>query len=84
MQKITGIDIQEHDQSKRIIKISLENNIIDKLIFPFNKFDLTALELKPFTRFTLAKSLEVSFIPSDVRAPKNLDRNVARDVTRIA
>ena len=58
MQKITGIDIQEHDQSNRIVKISLENDIIDKLIFPFNKFDLTSLELKPFTRFTLAKSLD--------------------------
>jgi len=58
MQKITGIEIQKHDKSNRIIKISLENDIIDKLIFPFNKFDLTALELKPFTRFTLAKSLD--------------------------
>ena len=58
MQKITGIDIQKHDKSNRIIKISLENDILDKLIFPFNKFDLTALELKPFTRFTLAKSLD--------------------------
>jgi protein CsiD len=58
MQNITGINIQEHEQSKRIVKITLENEIIDKLIFPFNKFDLTALELKPFTRFTLAKSLD--------------------------
>ncbi len=58
MQNITGINIQEHEQSKRIVKISLENEIIDKLIPPFNKFDLTALELKPFTRFTLAKSLD--------------------------
>ena len=58
MQKITGIDIQKHDKSNRIIKLSLENDIIDKLIFPFNKFDLTALELKPFTRFTIAKSLD--------------------------
>ena len=58
MQNITGINIQEHEKSKRIVKISLENEIIDKLIFPFNKFDLTALELKPFTRFTLAKSLD--------------------------
>ena len=58
MQKITGIDIQKHDKSNRIIKISLENDIIDKLIFPFNKFDLTALELKPFTRFTIAKSFD--------------------------
>ena len=58
MQKIPGIDIQKHEKSNRIIKISLENDIIDKLIFPFNKFDLTALELKPFTRFTIAKSLD--------------------------
>ena len=58
MQNITGINIQKHEQSNRIVKISLENEIIDKLISPFNKFDLTALELKPFTRFTLAKSLD--------------------------
>ena len=42
----------------RIINIKLEDEIIEKLIFPFNKFDLTALELKPFTRFTIAKSLD--------------------------
>ena len=58
MQNINGIEITEHDKSKRIIKIILENEIIDKLIFPFNKFDLTALELRPFTRFTIAKSLD--------------------------
>jgi len=58
MHKIPGIDIQKHDKSNRIFKISLENEIIEKLIFPFNKFDVTALELKPFTRFTLAKSLD--------------------------
>ena len=58
MQKIPGIDIQKHNKSNRILKISLENEIIEKLIFPFNKFDVTALELKPFTRFTLAKSLD--------------------------
>ena len=28
------------------------------MIFPFNKFDTTALEYKPFTRFTIAKSLD--------------------------
>ncbi len=58
MQNIKGIEIDKHDKSNRIIKISLENEIIDKLIFPFNKFDLTALELRPFTRFTIAKSLD--------------------------
>ena len=29
-----------------------------KLIFPFNKFDITTLEYKPFTRFTIAKRLD--------------------------
>ena len=58
MKKIAGLDIQAHEKSKRIINIKLEDEIIEKLIFPFNKFDLTALELKPFTRFTIAKSLD--------------------------
>ncbi len=58
MENIKGIKINKHNKSDRIITISLENEIIDKLIFPFNKFDLTALELKPFTRFTIAKSLD--------------------------
>jgi len=58
MNNISGFTISDHDNSKRIIKIDIEDEIIDKLIFPFNKFDLTALELKPFTRFTIAKSLD--------------------------
>ena len=58
MEKISGLTISEHNNSKRIININIENEIIEKLIFPFNKFDLTALELKPFTRFTIAKSLD--------------------------
>ncbi len=58
MNNISGFTISKHNNSKRIIKIDIEDEIIDKLIFPFNKFDLTALELKPFTRFTIAKSLD--------------------------
>ena len=58
MEKISGLTISEHNNSKRIINIDIEDEIIEKLIFPFNKFDLTALELKPFTRFTIAKSLD--------------------------
>ena len=57
---IQGFDISFSDYSKRIINIKIENEIIDKLIFPFKKFDITALEYKPFTRFTLAKSLDDS------------------------
>ena len=58
MEKITGFEISKHEKSKRIYKVKIEDQIIDKLIFPFHKFDVTALEYKPFTRFTLAKSLD--------------------------
>jgi len=55
---IKGFEITEHEKSKRIINIKIEDEILDKLIFPFNKFNITALEYKPFTRFTIAKSLD--------------------------
>ena len=58
MEKIKGFEIFTHEKSKRIINIKIQNEILEKLIFPFNKFDITALEYKPFTRFTLAKSLD--------------------------
>jgi len=55
---LEGFKISFNDKSKRIIDIRIQDQIIEKLIFPFNKFDITALEYKPFTRFTLAKSLD--------------------------
>ena len=58
LNKIKGFDIIEHEKSKRIIEINIDDDILKKLIFPFNKFDIMALEYKPFTRFTLAKSLD--------------------------
>ena len=58
MEKVKGFEISSHEKSKRIINIQIEDEILEKLIFPFNKFDITALEYKPFTRFTLAKSLD--------------------------
>ena len=58
MYKIDGFEITEHEKSKRIIDIKIEDKLIEKLIFPFNKFNTTALEFKPFTRFTIAKSLD--------------------------
>ena len=92
MEKIPGLTISEHNKSKRIINIEIENDIINKLIFPFNKFDLTALELKPFTRFTIAKSLDdltenklsklMNSIIKDrssgcfIIAPKNISSNI--------
>ena len=92
MENISGLVISEHNKSKRIINIEIEDEIINKLIFPFNKFDLTALELKPFTRFTIAKSLDdltdnklsklMSTIIKDrstgcfVIGPKNISSNI--------
>mgnify|MGYP001460779546 CR=1 FL=1 len=61
MKKIPGLDISLNSQSKRIIDIKIEDEILDKLIFPFNKFNITSLEYKPFTRFSLAKSLDEVF-----------------------
>ena len=58
LNSLEGFDISFHNKSKRIIDIEIKDEIIDKLIFPFHKFDITALEYKPFTRFTLAKSLD--------------------------
>jgi len=58
LENIHGFDISFNNQSKRIINIKIEDEILDRLIFPFKKFDITALEYKPFTRFTLAKSLD--------------------------
>ena len=58
MNKILGFEILPHKLSSRIINIKIKNEIIEKLIFPFKKFDLTAIEYKPFTRFTIAKSLD--------------------------
>jgi len=58
MKKIDGFEIASHEKSKRIIDIKIEDKILEKLIFPFHKFNITALEYKPFTRFTLAKSLD--------------------------
>jgi len=58
LNKIKGFEIKHHEKSKRIVEIRISEDILKKLIFPFNKFDITALEYKPFTRFTIAKSLD--------------------------
>ncbi len=58
VQKIPGLEINFHNHSKRIYEICIGDQILEKLLFSFNKFDLTALELKPFSRFTIAKSLD--------------------------
>ena len=58
MKQVEGIEIFEDEKTKRIINLKIGDEILEKLIFPFNKFNITALEYKPFTRFTIAKSLD--------------------------
>ena len=50
-----------HNNSKRVQVIKFKESDLDKLIFPFKKHTITSLEYKPFTRFSLAKSLDEGF-----------------------
>jgi len=58
MKNINGLEITENISSKRILDIKIKGQIISELIDLFKRFDLTAIEYKPFTRFTLAKYLD--------------------------
>ena len=58
IENIEGFEINRNEISSRIINIDISEEVLNKLIFPFNKFDITALEYKPFTRFTVAKNLD--------------------------
>ena len=40
---IKGLEIRYNEKSKRIIDIQLKDDLVDKLIFPFHKFDITCL-----------------------------------------
>ena len=60
MIKISGFKISKHQSSNRIINIQIEDEILKKLLGKFSRFDLTAIEYKPFTRFTIAKYLDDS------------------------
>ena len=53
--------INDHTKSKRIKVINFQESDLDKLIFPFKKHTITSLEYKPFSRFSLAKSLDEVF-----------------------
>ncbi len=56
-----SLELKNYEKSKRIKIISIKEADLDKLLFPFNKFNITSLEYKPFSRFTLAKSLDEIF-----------------------
>ena len=53
--------LSDHDNSKRVSVIKLNESDLDRLVFPFKKHSITSLEYKPFSRFSLAKSLDEVF-----------------------
>ncbi len=56
-----SLNIKDHSISKRIKVIKIQETELDKLIFPFNKHSIQSLEYKPFSRFSLAKSVDDIF-----------------------
>ena len=56
-----SIDILDHEKSKRVKIVNIKEQDLDKLIFPFKKHSITSLEYKPFSRFTIAKTLDDCF-----------------------
>ena len=55
------LEITNHPISERIKVIKIKETELDKLIFPFNKHSIQSLEYKPFSRFSLAKSVDDVF-----------------------
>jgi protein CsiD len=55
---ISGFNVSNHLSSNRIINIQIKEDALVKLSEKFSRFDLTAIEYKPFTRFTIAKYLD--------------------------
>jgi protein CsiD len=53
--------INSHEKTNRVQVINIKNEDLDRLIFPFQKHNITSLDYKPFSRFTLAKSLDEVF-----------------------
>ena len=56
-----SFSITDHNNSKRVRVIKLNESDLDRLIFPFKKHSILSLEYKPFSRFSLAKSLDEVF-----------------------
>ena len=53
--------IENHQKSKRVRVIKFEESDLVRLIFPFKKHTTLSLEYKPFSRFSLAKSVDEVF-----------------------
>jgi protein CsiD len=53
--------INSHTRTNRVQILNIKHEDLDKLVFPFKKHTITSLEYKPFSRFSLAKSLDQVF-----------------------
>ena len=53
--------INSHEKTNRVQVLNIKSEDLERLVFPFKKHTITSLEYKPFSRFTLAKSLEEVF-----------------------
>ena len=53
--------ISDHKNSKRVQVIKFKESDLERLVFPFKKHSILSLEYKPFSRFSLAKSLDEVF-----------------------
>ena len=73
-----SLEIKDHSISKRIKVIRIQETELDKLIFPFNKHSLQSLEYKPFSRFSLAKSVDDVF---SGKLSKNLNQTLGKSIT---
>ena len=56
-----SFSISNHQNSIRVRVIKFKESDLDRLIFPFKKHSILSLEYKPFSRFSLARSLDDVF-----------------------
>ena len=75
MENISGITITEHQNSKRIIDIRIEDEILDKLIFPFNISSLHGINLEA-NKAGKGALLLYNAAPRKHRLAQNISRNV--------
>lgn len=54
MEKVSGLEIKEHQASRRLIDIKIKNDFLDEVKTQFDNHELMDIEYKPFLRFHIA------------------------------
>ena len=54
MEKVSGLEIIEHQASRRLIDIKIKNDFLDEVKTQFDNHELMDIEYKPFLRFHIA------------------------------